>query len=114
MDVFVECLKKKKLSVWFCPECYYVFEVHETARLPAFCDKCEQGSTPFKELKVDAVSRKDLSLALESKIKKLEKDLKEREKTDWDEWAEIWEMGYKIAKLEDIKWLELCVKEAKK
>lgn len=34
-------------AIWFCPKCFNIFE----KRLPMCCDKCGQGSHPYKEIK---------------------------------------------------------------
>ena len=93
-DVFVECLKK------------------DSRHVREYVDK-----------KTEVIALSVLSLALESKIKKLEKKLKNYEKriyytpmsddADESEKAGIL-MGKHKANKEWLEWLELCVKEAKR
>lgn len=37
-----------KAGLWYCPKCKYVFD----DRLPMICYECEQGSIPFKPLRI--------------------------------------------------------------
>lgn len=75
--------------IWFCPKCFNIFE----KRLPMCCDKCGQGSYPYKEIKtigeLNKIVNEMVGLARQDVDKKIKTALDKKEVELTKRWGKI-------------------------